>query len=198
MRTGAPMARGRRRLAQTPRVAARLPCAARDRRGPRKLASLKHARPSSRLPLRCSAAPIRDPAPAPRHRGTGVPHPLSFTPCAARTGFGRRWSPVRGAGRARPCASPRSAGRGEARLPKDRRASCTDSSQLFERSERSERSEFCDASPGRASQGSPRRGPTHRGVPGPRRAPGGPSNARSKARCHAALRKLLTSSTVPR
>jgi hypothetical protein len=55
--------------------------------------------------------------------------------------------------------------------PRAQRASLTDSAQLFERSERSERSEFCAGPRGRAAQGSRRAAPTatvkRPGLPGP-------------------------------
>ena len=68
-----------------------LPCAARCARGARKLASLKHARPFSRAPLRCSARPHggkRDRERTPSQ--ASVPCPLSLWERAG----GRALSPM--------------------------------------------------------------------------------------------------------
>ena len=95
-----------------------VPCAARFARGARKLASLKHARPFSRAPLRCSArsdgkvgtgsdSPSRS-----RFGPRGSPHPTSAV---------MRWRVAQGRAD-QGCACPKAAQRTSLRRPRPDRA----------------------------------------------------------------------------
>jgi len=93
----------------------------------------------------------KSPTPGAAHRAA----PLVVFDDACHGGAAKPWSGVR---RQRHCAAPRNAGLVAARA---QRALCSsDSARLFERSERSERSEFRDGPRDRVPQGSRPAGPT--------------------------------------
>jgi len=107
------------------------------------------ARPSNRQTSPCSAVfsvPTQTlPAPLSRHSGE------SRNPCIRRPSEAM----ARAAAPLWPCRGAQS--EGWARALQDALASCSDSLQLFERSERSDRSEFCNATPRSSTAGCPQR-----------------------------------------
>ena len=107
------------------------------------------ARPSNRQTSPCSAVfsvPTQTlPAPLSRHSGENW-NPSIRRPSEAM---------ARAAAPLWPCRGAQS--EGWARALQDALASCSDSLQLFERSERSDRSEFCSATPRSSTAGCPQR-----------------------------------------
>jgi len=126
---------------------------------PNSLRSLRSLRSNSGAESVMEARCARGHEPCASRRLPGAPRPARTRLCCCGSGFPRREHRSVAAGGAR---WGRFLGRRGAQAwgRRAQRASLSDSPHLFERSERSERSELCGATPGRAPQRSRRAAPT--------------------------------------